>query len=591
MFAALGWEAWVTCGTLVLIVIVLLRNVARPDLVFLTGLAVLLGFGILTLEQAFSGLSNSAVLTVASLFVVSAGVQRTGALRFLRRLLFSETEHEGWRLLRLMAPTALFSAFLNNTPIVAMLMPEVQRWAEHKKIPASRLLIPLSYAAIVGGMITLIGTSTNILVSGILEEQGHEGLGLFDFAKIGIPATGALLGYFFFVGYRFLPNRGRTPDQAENGLTSCLFELRVEEEAPFIGQTVEEAQLRSLGSAYLAHLRRNSRVMRVSPDQVLEQGDVLTFVGSIDMLEQLLLRPGLGRVMQAGKMAHNQSLPLFEAVVSASSKLVGKTLRASNFREAFGGVVLAIRRHDGAITESLGRTVIQSGDLLIIEAKEGFEKRWNARRDEFYLVALYRAQALPQPEENAKDIIAAALLLAMIIAMATGWMPPATAAFLVAMGMIITRCLTVEHARQALNMQVLVLIVAALGLGEAIQVTGLAHAMSSAIIYIAASFGISAVLIALYFSTNILTELITNNAAAVLMMPIALDVASELGVAASTCAIVVAIAASASFITPIGYQTNLMVLAAGHYRFTDYARVGFGVSILIALIVIAFALQ
>ncbi len=590
MAEALAWEAWATLGILVAIIVALAKEIARPDMVFLTGLALLLLCGILTPEQAFAGFSNPAVLTIASLFVVSGAVQQTGALRFIKGLFFSKTRQPGWRLLRLMAPTAVFSAFLNNTPIVAMVMPEVQQWAEQKRIPSSRLLIPLSYAAIVGGMVTLIGTSTNILVSGILEEEGYASLGLFDFAYIGIPVAGAVLAYFYFIGHRFLPDRGVTGDQLGNGLTSCLFELRVQSNAPFKGQTIEEAGLRSLRTAYLVHIQRNTRLVPAAPDSVLEAEDVLTFVGSVEVLEELLRRPGFGRVVLANASDSKMKLPLYEAVVSSSSKLVGKTLRESNFREVFGGVVLAIRRHDEAILDSLGGTVIRSGDLLLIEAKQGFAKRWNARRDEFYLVALYHSQAIGNGEHGKPDLIATVLLLTMVAVMAMGWTAPATIALLTALGMIVTQCITLEEARQSVHVQVLVLIVAALGFGEAVQTTGVASAIADVITYLAALSGISVVLVLLYLTTNGLTELVTNNAAAVLMMPIALDVATELNVDVSVLAIVVALAASASFMTPIGYQTNLMVMAAGRYRFLDYTQVGFPVSVMVFLIVIVISL-
>lgn len=573
------WQAWFTAGVAIIVVIALIREVARPDLILLGGLALLLLTGILTPEQAFAGFANPAMLTVAALFVVANGVERTGALRFLDYALTSGSAGVPRIITRMMSSTALLSAFLNNTAVVAMLTPRIQSWGKKNGVPPSKLLIPLSYAAILGGMTTLIGTSTNIIVSGLLEAGGHHGLGMFDLTWIGIPAVILVVIYFIILGHRLLPDHSREEQQFKDGLENCLFEVRVASGSPFIGRSIADSGLRALGDAYLAHIRRHGELIPVTPREILRRGDVLVFVGSAASLDRLLQMPGLERTIAAVADNDRMTLPLYEAVVAPTSKLVGRTLREASFRENYQGVVLGIQRKDEQITESLGRIPIKAGDLLLVEAWNGFDKRWNENREEFYLVAPRRLQQ--EKVLTAKAPVALAILLAMIVAFSTGIVPLVTSALAAALAMIVTRCLRGREAREAIDVPLLVVIASAFGVAAALEKTGVAAAIAYSISSHADAFGPLGVLAAIYITTNLLTEFLTNNAAAILMVPIALAAAADIGVDATPFAVAVAVAASSCFMIPIGYQTNLMVMAAGGYRFSDYIRVGFPVSLLV----------
>lgn len=575
----LDWQAWFAACVAITVVVSLIREVARPDLILLGGLGLLLLAGIVTPEEAFAGFSNSAVLTVAALFVVASGVERTGALRFLDYALTSGSAGAPRILSRMMSSTALLSAFLNNTAVVAMLSPRLQKWGEKNGVSPSKLLIPLSYAAILGGMTTLIGTSTNIIVSGLLETSGHAGLGMFDLTWVGVPALLLVLIYFVLLGHRLLPDRSLEEQQFKDGLENCLFELRIANGSPLIGRSVTDSGLRALGDAYLAHIRRSDEVIPVTPREVLRRGDVLGFVGSAASLDRLLQMPGLERTIAAVADNDRMTLPLYEAVVAPTSKLVGQTLKKASFRENYHGVVLGIQRKDEQITESLGRVPIKAGDLLLVEAWNGFDKRWNQNREEFYLVASRR----PQREKvlTAKAPIALVILVAMIAAFTTGIVPLVTSALAAALAMVVTRCLRGREAREAIDVPLLVVIASAFGVAAALEKTGVAAAIAHSITKHAEVFGPIGVLAAIYLTTNFLTEFLTNNAAAVLMLPIGVAAAAEIGMDAEPFAVAVAIAASSCFMIPIGYQTNLMVMAAGGYRFSDYIRVGFPVSVLL----------
>lgn len=582
MWGELEWQAWVTLGIIFFVLIALIKDVARPETIFLGALGLLLTFGVLTPEEAFGGFANTAVLTVGSLFVVAVGVQNTGALNFTDRLLFARSTNLPGILVRMMITTASMSAFLNNTPIVAMLIPRVQAWSESNGVSASRLLIPLSYAAIAGGMTTLIGTSTNLLVSGLMQANGYEGLGLFDLSWVGVPAAIGGIFYFVTIGYRLLPNRQLLP--ASESELEYLFEVRVEFDSPLAGQTIEQAGLRALGEAYLVHVFRNGRFLPSSPEFRLRECDLLTFRGSLSMLDKLLKRPGFERTVGGVDSRDSMTLPLFEAVVAPSSLLVGRSLREVRFREHFHGIVLGIQRQDTQIEGSLGTVQIQPGDLLLIEAQPGFDRRWNGRRSEFYLVAPRRAGEMKPRRRKAP--LALFILTCVVLLAALDIAPIVTTAFVGALAMILTRCISGWEARRSIDFPVLFVIASALGVGRAIEVTGLADAIAQAMIGGAAAFGTIGVLIAIYFTTSLLTEFITNNAAAALMISIGLAAARDLGVAPEAFAIAVAIAASASFLTPIGYQTNLMVMAAGSYRFFDYFRAGIFLNLTVASIAI-----
>ncbi|WP_423825231.1 SLC13 family permease [Salinibacter ruber] len=596
LLGSLSLNAWITVAVVMGIVGALMADVGRPDLVLLSGLSVLLVSGVVSPDQAFAGFSNAAVLTVGALYVVAGGVQHTDALSELDRVLFADTTRLGPVLARFMVPTSVLSGLLNNTPIVAMLTPRLQEWADAQNIPASKLMIPLSYAAITGGMMTLIGTSTNLIVAGLMEAEGYDPLSLFDVTWVGVPAALVVIAYFVLGGHRLLPDRGTSAPAAERRLGQNMFEVTVTAPSPIVGQTVAEAGLRDLGDAYLTHVRRGTEVLQGRPGRSLEQGDVLAFNGSLAARERLLERPGLSRTLPAPDGTHDdparyETLPLYEAVIAESSNLVGTTLGEANFREQYQGVVLGIQRQDEPVTSPVGTTELQAGDLLIVEAPDDFEERWSSgSREEFYLVAPRDGRARPggSPEHDDEETdrsgrapIALGLTGAMVLAAATGLAPIVTAAVLAALLMILAGCIRPAEAQRALNVQVLVVIAAALGIGKAIETTGLATAAAQGVLSVAEPFGPVVVLVALYLLTNLLTEIITNNAAAVLMLPVAMAAASSLGAPPVAFGVLVAVAASASFLTPIGYQTNLMVMAPGGYRFSDYARVGWPVTLLV----------
>lgn len=573
------WQAWYTLGALALMVGALVRGVARTEMVLLGTLGLLLVAGVVGPEAAFAGFSNPAVVAIGSLFVLAAGVDRTGALGFLDGLLRPRSRRVGPAILRLMAPTALLSGVLNNTPIVAMLIPRVRAW-QRDGPAASKLLIPLSTAAIVGGWLTLIGTSTNVVVHGLLLAEGLDGFGFFTLSWVGVPAVLLVTLYYSLVGHRLLPEHDGGEGPAER--RGYHFELRVAKGAPFAGQSVEAAGFRTLGDAYLARIRRDGDARDAAPDAVLLPGDVLSFVGGSDAFDALVTRAGLERTEPTVEGAEGPELPLYEVVVASNSRLEGRTLREIGFRERYGGVVLALRRKTEDLEGGLGRVPLRAGDLLLVEGRHALADRLRSQADDFALVA---------PVGHVRPVtrrapVALALLFAAIALAALGVMPLATATFAGALGMVATGCLRGPALRQSVDLPVLLVIGAALGIGKAVETTGLAAVAATAIEAVAVA-GPVVTLLVVYLLANGLAELITNKASAVLVLPVALTVAADLGVSWVPFAVAVTVGSAASFLTPIGYQTNLMVLAPGGYRYTDFARAGLPVSLIVCAVTVA----
>ncbi|MEL6615181.1 MAG: SLC13 family permease, partial [Bacteroidota bacterium] len=575
----LGWPAWYTLGVLILMVVGLVRSWARTDLVLLGSLGLLLIAGVLTPEAAFAGFANPAVIAIGALFVVAAGVDRTGALGFVDGLLRPRSSSKAAAVARLFVPTAVLSGVLNNTPVVAMLIPRVQAWAKERGISASKLLIPLSTAAIVGGWLTLIGTSTNVVVHGLMRAEGLDGFSFFDLTWVGVPAAIAVGVYYAFIGHRFLPDRdgtGASPRQ------DYRFELRVSPEAPWIGQTVEEAGLRTLGDAFLARIRRGDAVFDAAPETPLAPGDVLEFAGDARAHDALVARPGLTRKAPTVGDGAQEDLPLFEVVLGPGSRLEGKTLKELDFRERYGGVVLAIRRRDGQVEGGLGNVRLRAGDLLLVEGKGALLNRLASQSQDFALVA---------PLDTLRPVtsrapVALAILFGMIGLVALGLLPLASAAFAAALGMVVTGCLRGPSVLRAMDGPVLLVIGAALGIGKAVEATGLAGVAARGVEFIGQQGGAVGALVAIYVASNLLAELITNKASAALMVPVALAVAADLGQEPLAYCVAVAVGSAASFLTPIGYQTNLMVMSAGGYTYTDFTRAGAPVSLIVGTITV-----
>ncbi|MCK5897872.1 MAG: SLC13 family permease [Methylococcales bacterium] len=547
----------------------------------MSALSFLLVSGILTPVEALIGFSNAGMFTIAILYVVVAGLRETGTVAWLSRLLLGKPQNQSIALIRLLIPAAAMSAFINNSPVVAMFTTAVQNWCRRSGFKASRFLLPLSYMSILGGTCTLIGTSTNLVIDGLMRQAGFKGFSLFELSAVGIPISIVGCVYLLTIGQKILPDRMGTTEQFQN-VREYLLEMTVEENCELAGQSISDAGLRNLDSLFLVEIIRGKQLFPViSPDTQIEVGDHLIFAGAVESVLELRRIKGLSIASkQIFKLDdQQQERRLFEAVVSAESPLVGITLRKSRFRHRYNAVVLSVARNGQRIQGKLGNICIQAGDTLLIEAAKGFLFKYRNNRD-FLLISRLENSAPVRHTHAPRAIIIMVLMLTITI---TGMMTLLQAALLATGALLLSGCLTFENAKDDINYSVLIVIACAFGLGAAVQKVGLATLLANQALSLSQN-NPWFLLIFIYLTTTILTEIITNNAAAIIMLPIALNGAETLSVSPIPFAVAVMISASASFITPIGYQTNLMVYGPGGYQFSDYLKLGIPLSLLTATV-------
>jgi di/tricarboxylate transporter len=564
-----AWLTWIV--TLICIGVLAVTRLA-PDLVLMAGLAILLLFGVVKPMEALGGFANDAVLTVAVLYIVAAGLRNTGAIDALIQRLFGRPRSVLGAQLRMMLPVAALSAFVNNTPVVAAFLPAISDWAKRQRISSSKLMIPLSYAAIFGGTCTLIGTSTNLVVNGLLKSQAHlPGMSFFEIAWIGIPCALIGLLYVLVASRWLLPTRNPVLAQLENSREYTV-EMLLMTGSPLEGLSIAAAGLRQLPGLFLVEIERRGHIIAaIGPDEQLQAGDRLVFAGIIESVVDLQrirgLVPATDQVFKLD--APRTARTLIEAVIAAHSPVCGKTVREGRFRTYYDAVVIAVARNGERIRRKIGDIELRAGDTLLLETGPEFmEQRVNSR--DFLLLRPIEGASIPRHE---RSLVAWLILTGFIVVAGFGWLPVFTTALLAAGLMIITRCCTVSIARRSIEYEVIIAIAAAFGIGKALQVSGAAGGFAHALLAFAGD-NPWLLLVMIYAITMLLTELITHTAAAVIVFPLAYAASTSLGLNFMPFAMAIAMAASASFATPIGYATNLMVYGPGGYRFSDFLLFG-----------------
>lgn len=568
----MGWEAWFCLVVVVGVLAALVKDLVAPAVAMAAGMVAVLVAGIVTPGEALSGFSNPAPLTVAGLFILARAVEKTGALTPVVRATLGDGTGVRRSLARLVAPTTAASAFLNNTPIVAMLLPQIRSWAESRGRSPSLYLMPLSFAALLGGVVTLIGTSTNLVVSGLLEASGQPGLGFFEMTAVGLPI--AIVGGLLLVLLTpvLLPIRRSVREEAEGESRKFVVDMVVDRGGALNGKSVEEAGLRHLQGLFLATIERDGDLIApVTPETALRGGDRLQFVGKSDQVVDLQATRGLSSA-EASHLVEleNDQARYFEAVIGAESTLVGKTLNEAEFRSRYQAAVLAIHRAGQRIEAKLGQVPLRVGDTLLLVADRGFRDRWRDRND-FLLISTLGAKP---PVATSRAWLVGGLTLGIVLTASLGLLPILNATLLAAVGLVMFRVLTPGEARSAVDLDVIILIAAAFGVAAAVEKSGLAEVVASGLVGVFEGLGQHGVLLGVVLATVILTAVVSNNAAALLMFPIAISAAAATNIDPRGFAVAVAIAASVDFLTPIGYQTNTMVYGPGGYRFFDYARLG-----------------
>jgi di/tricarboxylate transporter len=581
----MGWEAWTAFVVIGMALYGLARNLAGPDVVLTASAVLLTALSVVSdrfpaPRQMAALAGNEGVLTVAVLFVVAAALTETGGMGLMTERLLGVPRSTRDAQLRLMLPVASVSAFLNNTPVVAMFMPVVGDWSKKTGISASKLYLPLSYAAVLGGSCTLIGTSTNLVVQAQLvdwrrTDPSIEVLSMFTLTPIGVPLALAGVAYIVFASKRWLPERRAFLEQVSDARQYTV-EMLVEPGSPIHGQTIEAVGLRRLPGMFLSTIERGGDTMvAVGPDQVLRERDRLVFVGVVESVADLQrvrgLVPATDQVFKITSSHLNRLL--VEAVVADTSPLVGQSIREGRFRDRYDAAVIAVCRNGERLPGKIGDITLRPGDALLLQAHLGFVRRYRNSRD-FLLVAALDGW---RPARHHRAWVAIAIAAGMVALASLEHLTGVTtfgAALMAATLMGAAGCLSSEQARRSIDLSVLVAIVSALVVGRAMETTGLAQVVAGVLIGLFKGLGPWGVLAGVYLLALVFTELVTNNAAAALALPIAKATATGLGISFLPFAVAIAIAASAGFATPLGYQTHLMVYGPGGYRFGDFVRMG-----------------
>jgi di/tricarboxylate transporter len=576
----------VTAGALALFV----SNRLRVDLIGLLVMTALIVLGLVTPRQGISGFANEATVTVALMLVLSAGLLRTGAVDLLGRWTGRLAGTSELRLLVVVIAVIVpVSAFINNTAAVAILLPVVLGLSRARRIAASRILMPLSFAGQMGGTLTLIGTSTNLLVAGLLVEEGVARLGLFDVTPPAVVLTALGAVYLLTVGRWLTPTRTPAEGLAESyHLREYLTALEVAPGSRIVGRSLQEARVgRDLGLQVVEVRRGTARLREPDRTTVVEAGDVLVVTASVshiaDIAESDSLRivgaaPPAALAAVGDELATTaEGVKLAELLVPVGSAVVGRTLKEIDFRARSGVTALAIQRHGHLVGAPVANVPLAGGDLLLVR---GPARRLRLLHEagEFALLGTVRVPA----KRRRKMARAVAIMAGVVLLPALGITTILISSLLGVAAMLLTGCITPDEAYEEMDWSVIVLLGSILPLGLAMRDTGAAHWVSDGLLGLTSSLGAHGALLTFYVIATLLTSVISNNAAAVVLVPVAVESAASLGLSPMPFVIAVMFAASSSFVTPIGYQTNTFIFGPGGYRFGDFARVGAPLNVLLA---------
>lgn len=583
-------EILIVLFILIATIVLFATEVFSVDVVAIIVLSALIVAGIITPEEGVSGFSNSATVTVASMFILSAALFKSGAVASLGNKVARLFTYNFWvGILVTMVLVGMVSAFINNTPVVAIFIPILAGAAAKSNHSLSKMLIPLSYASMFGGVCTLIGTSTNILVSGIAAENGLEPFSMFEMSKLGLIFFAVGIVYMITFGVHIIPERnGNTSLVQKFGMGDYLTEIVLLSNAPSVGKTIKDSPLIKLLEIDILELsRKGVKYFMPSGEMVLEEGDKLKVRCDIEKVKTLKERAGIklkSDIKFQDSDMESDNITLVEAVIAPNSQFEGKTVKQISFRQKYGATVLAIRHRGEVMREKVANTVLRSGDTLLIEVQKDrleFLRQLQLHgRNTFLIVS---EVGLPQYKRD-KIALVVATIAGIILVASLNILPIMVAALIGCMFLVVTGCISMEEAYKAIDWKVIFLLAGAMSLGVALDKSGAASYISSLLINVVGGLGPIAIVSVLYLFTSLMTETMSNNASAVLLAPIAIAAAAAMEVDPRPLLMAITFAASSSFMTPIGYQTNTMIYGAGSYRFMDFVRVGTPLNIIFWLI-------
>lgn len=562
---------------LVVLAIVLFSTEKIPiDLTALLIMTILMVSGIISIDEGVSGFSNDATVTIAAMFVISGALIKTGFAEMMSNYLIDLFKRRGFwaAILIMMIMVAIASAFINNTPIVAVFLPVMLKVGDELNISGSKLLMPLSFAAIFGGTTTLIGTSTNILVSSIAKSRGLEPFGMFEFTELGVIFLILGISYMIFIGIRMIPERRKKEDLTGSfELREFISEVVILPEAKSIGMAIKDSPLIKDTSISIIEIhRKNKEVILPRAGTILNEGDVLVVTGDLDKIKALQETREVAWKHESKLMDTDIAtgdIMLIEAIISSNSFLIGRTLKSSNFRNRYRGMAIGLRHRGRSVTSKIGTTRLQAGDALLIEVRKDNFANFNESND---FVFINRIQVNTLKRE--KMIPSLVVLAGVVTVAAMGIASIVVTAIAGAVLLVLMRTITLEEAYKAIDWRVIFLLAGAITLGIALDKTGATRLFSDSLISAIGPNNPYLLVSTFYFITFVLTSIMSNTATVALIAPIAIFTSESLGLDSRPLLIAVMFAASADFMTPIGYQTNTMIYSAGRYKFMDFVKIG-----------------
>lgn len=567
----------------VFLVMSLYREWLNPALTFFVAAIALLLGGIITPLELIKGLSNQQIILIFMLVLVTAGIRGIYGSGIFSRL-FGDRLPPRKFLLRMMAFVSTTSAFLNNTPIVAFMIPYVKDWAERTGHPASKFLIPLSFSTILGGMITVIGTSTNLVLNALIGEYGLTLLGFTDFLYLGLLVAVFGGAYLYFIGFRLLPSNTNEMEALKENVKEYIVETEILPGSALVGKTVKDAGLRNLKDVFLVEIIRDDRVISpVSPDEKLEARDALFFSGNTQSIYNLIRDDNGLTVPKEHTDGVDEQFNFIEAVIPANSGLIGVRIRDSDFRKKYNASIIAIHRNGKRVPGKVGEMQLSGGDFLLLLSGD---RRENGT-DEKDLFQLSVPRKVKTEKKRWRSLLGIAVIL-LLLSGVVGLIPLFDACLVILLGLVFFGILNLSEIRRELDLSLLMILVCSLALGVALEKSGTADVLARVLITPGQVFGPVAVLISLFLTTTLITALITNAAAVSIVFPIAMSVGDQMALPHTPFFVAIAFAASGDFMTPIGYQTNLMVYGPGGYTFKDFFRVGAPLTLLYTVICIVF---
>ena len=572
-------QSIIVASSILFLIVVLYRELIRPGIAFMIVTVVLLLAGIISPKEALSGFANEQLAVIVMLMVISNTMRKTNLIDRAFQKFFKPTDGRRLFMTKMTRSVGVASAVLNNTPLVAMMMPYVYSWSEQKKLAASQFLIPLSYASILGGCVTLIGTSTNLIVNGLAMEYGEKSLGIFDFSILGIPALLIGGGYLFAFSRVLLPNnRSATEETASR---EYFVETHVQAGSKLIGKSIQDASLRSLKGLFLVEIRRKKKnIAPVPPDMILEKGDKLFFAGDPAGVAELT-SPSLGLSLpQECQLPKESQSRVIELVIAPQSPLIGEIVKKTDFRNRYNGAIMGIHRGEERLKGKIGDIELRGGDVLLVLSGNGFIKRVEASQNFYVLSQVKEVHNLSWWKTL---VIIGGLLLAILLA-ATNTVPLFISLIALVTICILLNLIKTREIKENADMNLIVIIALGLALGKGMLNSGLADVLAISGLNVLKPLGGYGLIAGIFIVTNLLSAFMTSKAAVAIVLPVALTIAHDMGMPVEPFILVVAFGGAANFITPIGYQTNLMVYTPGGYTFKDYFRFGLPLTVICLVI-------